>query len=264
MKRLDFKNKWVLVTGASSGLGYEMACQLAQHHQANLIISARRLEKLEALKTELEQTGVRVRVIPADLSDPADTDKLIDQCLTGEPLYAAILNAGTTYFGLHTELSDKQFEQILQTNVKSVVRITQALVKYFEYSGKEGAVMAVSSMAAMFPVPYQATYSGTKAFLMSFFNALSFELKNPALSLTVYAPGGIATEMTADEKFNKLKGWLMPVKQAAKEGIYALQHRKYNYVPGISNRIGQRFMKLLPRYVIVSILAKYYRRSLGE
>lgn len=263
MRQLDFKEKWILVTGASSGLGYEMAYQLAHHHGANLIISARRADKLNQLKVDLEaQAGVRVKVVIADLSIPTDVERLISESQHGQQLYAAILNAGVTYFGPHSELSQEKFDALVQTNITSVVRITSELVRSFEKSQSEGGIMIVSSMAALFPVPYQAAYSGTKAFLMSFVNALSHEIKNPKLSLTVFAPGGIATEMTADEKFNDLKAWLMPVSQAAKEGLYALKHRKFNYLPGLLNRVGSRFMKLLPKKLIIGILAKSYQRSL--
>lgn len=263
MRQLDFNNKWILVTGASSGLGYEMAYQLAHHHKANLIISARREDKLNALKACLEKEAhVQVKIIIADLSVPADVERLISESLNGQQLYGAILNAGVTYFGLHAELSQRKLESLLQTNVVSVVRITSELVKYFETSGAEGGIMIVSSMASLFPVPYQAAYSGSKAFLMGFANALVYEIKNPALSLSVFLPGGIATEMTAGESFNDLKGWLMPVSEAAKEGIYALQHRKYNYVPGLLNRVGGQLMKLLPKKLIVSLLAKSYKKSL--
>lgn len=263
MKALDFTNKWVLITGASSGLGYEMAYQLAHHHKANLIIAARRVDKLNQLKTELEQqAGVEVKVIVADLSFPNDIDRLIDESIKGQELYCAILNAGITYFGEHADLSQDEFDIILQTNVKSVVRITTELVKHFEETEEEGGILIVSSMAAIFPTPYQAIYSGTKSFVTSFANALSFEIKNPKLSLTIYSPGGIATEMTKGEKFNDLKKWLMPVNQAAKEGIYALKSRKFNYIPGILNRTGNRFMKLLPRKFIMKQLAKTYLKSL--
>src|SRR5690606_10171658 len=128
-----------------------------------------------------------------------------------------ILNAGITYFGEHAEMTKSEFDTLLQTNVKSVVHLTSELVRHFEESKKEGGIMVVSSMAAIFPTPYQAVYSGTKAFVMSFVNALALEIENPKLSLTVYAPGGIATEMTNGEKFSDLKKWLMPVNQAAKE-----------------------------------------------
>lgn len=263
MRALNFNKKWILVTGASSGLGYEMASQLAHRHQANLIIAARRADKLNQLKADLESSAnVAVRVIVADLSVPEDVERLIAESLNGQQLYGAILNAGVTHFGAHAELSQNNFEKLVQTNVISVVRITGELVKHFEQSGAEGGIMIVSSMAGIFPVPYQAAYSGTKAFLISFANALAHEIKSRALSLTVFAPGGIVTEMTATEEFNDLQSWLMPVSQAAKEGIHALKYRKFNYVPGALNRVGNVFMKFLPKKLIIGILAKTYQRSL--
>jgi short-subunit dehydrogenase len=265
VRALDFNKKWVLVTGASSGLGYEMAYQLAHHHHANLIIAARRADKLNQLKTELERDAdVQVKVIVSDLSVAEDVERLIADALNGQELYAAILNAGITHFGPHAELSRQDFERLLQTNVTSVVRITGELMKHFEQSGTEAGIMIVSSMAGIFPVPYQAAYSGTKSFLIGFANALAHEIKSPALSLTIFAPGGIVTEMTATEQFNDLQGWLMPVSQAAREGIYALKSRKFNYVPGALNRVGNVFMKLLPKKMIIGILARTYQRSLQK
>lgn len=263
MKALDFNNKWILITGASSGLGHEMAYQLAHYHKANLIIAARRADKLNQLKIDLEQqAGIQVKVIVADLSSPSDIDRLIDESIKEQELYCAILNAGITYFGKHTDLSQNRFDTLLQTNVKSVVHITSELVKHFEKTGKEGGVMVVSSMAALFPVPYQAVYSGTKAFVMNFVNALALEIKNSKFSLTVFVPGGIVTEMTEGEKFADLKKWLMPVDQAAKEAIFALRCRKFNYIPGTLNKVGNKFMRLLPRKFIIKQLAKTYLRSL--
>lgn len=263
MKRLQLHNQWVLVTGASSGLGQEMARQLAHIHKANLIIVARRQEKLEQLKTELEQSaGIQVKVIAADLSVLADVDRVIAQSLEGGQLYAAILNAGLTYFGRHTELPWERFESMLQTNVVGVLRLTSALVKHFETSGKEGGVMIVSSMAALYPVPYQAAYSATKAFLLSFGNALSHELRNKRFSVTVYAPAGIATEMTGGEAFSGLQSWLMPVSQAAGEGLQALIKRKYSHIPGRLNRLGSLFMHLLPKKFVAGRMSKIYYKSL--
>jgi short-subunit dehydrogenase len=263
MSKLQFKNKWVLVTGASSGLGLEMARQLAHQHQANLILLARRKDKLEQLKAELEKEAkVSVRVIVADLSNLADVDRAIDDILKDGQLYGAILNAGVTYFGRHSELPWEQFQTMLQTNVVSVVRITNRLMANFESTGNEGGILIVSSMAALFPVPYQSVYSGTKAFILSFASAVAHEIKNPNFSLTVYAPGGIVTEMTAGDNFHDLQGWLMPVDQAAKEGIYAFQTRKSVYVPGLLNRVGGFFMKLMPKKFITGKMSKVYERAL--
>jgi short-subunit dehydrogenase len=263
MKQLQLKNRWVLVTGASSGLGQQMARQLAYKHQANLIITARRADKLEQLKAELETAaGVQVKVIVADLSLIADADRLIAGSTADGNLYGAILNAGVTYFGRHTQLPWDTFNSLLQTNVVGVVRMTNALVKYFEQPEKEGGLMIVSSMAGVFPVPYQAAYSATKAFITAFGSALHYELTNPKFSITVYAPGGIATEMTENDKFGALRSWLMPVKQAAAEGLHAFITRKYNYVPGALNRLGNVFMNFLPKKFIAGKMSKIYLDSL--
>ncbi len=265
MSKLQFKNKWVLVTGASSGLGQEIARQLAHQHRANLILLARRKEKLNQLKAELEkEANVNVKVVVADLSNLKDVDRAIDEILKDGQLYAAILNAGVTYFGRHTELSWDQFETMLQTNVVSVVRFTNRLTEYFETAGKEGGLLIVSSMAGIFPVPYQSAYSGTKSFVLSFATALAHELKNPQFSLGVYAPGGIVTEMTAGDNFHDLKGWLMPVKVAAREGISALQYRKLTHVPGLMNRVGGFFMRLLPSGLIIGQMSKVYEKALSK
>jgi short-subunit dehydrogenase len=265
MKNLALNNKWILVTGASSGLGQEMARQLAQIHKANLIIAARRADKLEELKAELEKiAGIKVKVIVADLSIPEEADRVITESIANGNLYGAILNAGVTYFGRHTELPWDNFESILKTNVIGVVRMTNSLVKHFDKPGSVGGVMLVSSMAGFFPVPYQAAYSATKAFITAFGNALHNELQNPDFSITVFSPGGIATEMTDNSKFNDLKGWLMPVSEAAKEGIHAFITRKYNYVPGLLNRIGNVFMNFLPKKFISGKMSKVYLKSLTK
>src|ERR1700761_4784626 len=169
MGKLQFKDKWVLVTGASSGLGEEMARQLAAEHGANLILLARRKEKLERLKTELEnQAKVKVKTIIADLSRLEEMDKALDDILKDGLLYGAVLNAGVTHFGRHEELAWDDFETMLQTNVTAVVRMTNRLTDHFETTGNEGGLLIVSSMAAVIPIPYQAAYSGTKSFILSF------------------------------------------------------------------------------------------------
>jgi short-subunit dehydrogenase len=261
MGKLQFKDKWVLVTGASSGLGEEIARQLAYRHGANLILLARRQEKLEQLKTELEKQ-VQVRIVIADLSKQADVDRAMDDVLKDGQLYGAILNAGVTHFGRHEELSWDDFLTMLQTNVTAVVSMTNRLVNHFETTGNEGGLLIVSSMAAIFPIPYQAAYSGTKSFILSFATALTHELHNPRFSITVYTPGGIITEMTAGEKFNDLRSWLVPVQKAAKEAIFAFANRKLVYIPGFINRAGNIFMKFLPKKLMMNQMSKVYRKAL--
>jgi hypothetical protein len=260
MGKLQFSGKWVLVTGASSGLGEEIARQLAQKHNANLILLARRKEKLEQLKAELEGP-VKVKIIAADLTNLDEVDRALDEILqTG--LYGAVLNAGVTYFGPHEDLEWSDFETMLQTNVISTMRMTNRLVNHFEKTGNEGGLLLISSMAAVIPIPYQAAYSGTKSFILSFATALRHELKNKQFSITVYTPGGIVSEMTRGEKFNELRNWLMPVGQAAGEAVNAFIKRKHTYIPGFINKLGGFAIRFLPKRFILGRMSRVYGNSL--
>jgi short-subunit dehydrogenase len=265
MQPLTLKNKWILLTGASSGLGYEMACQLAYNSHTNLILLARRGEILENLKNKLEkEANVQVKILIGDLSKPDDVDRLTDQFLNNIDLYGAILNAGITYFGRNADITPKQFDDLLQINVISTVKMTNRIIDYFEKNNREGALMLVSSMAGIYPVPFQAAYSASKAFILSYGSSLSYEVKNPHFSITVYAPGGIETEMTANKKFEGLKKWLMPVKEAAREGIYAFRNRKHIHIPGFTNKIGYVLMKFLPRKFLSAKMGYVYLRALTQ
>lgn len=263
MRYLDFKDRWVLVTGASSGLGEEIARQLAAIHGANLILLARRRERLEALKEVLEhEAKIKVEVVVADLSNVDDVERITDEILKKRTLYAAILNAGVTYLGNHMELSRERFNQMVQTNIVSTTYMINALVCYFEKQQSEGGIMVVSSMAALFPTPYQAAYAGTKGFLLNFVSALSKELTSSKLSMTVFMPGGIATEMTAGERFNGLRAYLMSVEQVAKDGLNAFRKRKSTYIPGFFNRLSSKLSFLLPKDFIIKQMGRAYRKSL--
>jgi short-subunit dehydrogenase len=265
MASLQFENKWILVTGASSGLGYEMALQLSLIHKANVILVARRADKLQELKASIEsQSASKVKTITADLSNVEDIDKVIRLALEDNNLYGAILNAGITYFGAHKELEWSYFETMLQTNVTGMVRMTNQLTGYFEKTQLPGAIMVVSSMAAVLPTPYQAAYSGTKGFMLNFITALSHEVTNKNLSYTVYLPGGMQTEMTNNDKFSPLKSWLMPVKEAAAAGITAFRKRKATYVPGFTNKLGAFFSGIIPKGIIIKGMAKTYGNALKK
>jgi short-subunit dehydrogenase len=263
MQKMDYRGRWVLVTGASSGLGRELARYLARQHGANLMIVARRADRLEELKRQTElDAKVNVVSITADLSDLDDVERLIHQIKAGPQLYAAILNAGVTHFGAHHELEWGAFQRMLNTNVTSAVRLTTELVPYIEQGAPGGGLLFVSSMAGIFPVPYQTAYSGTKAFMVHYACGLWHELQGRNVSITTYAPGGIVTEMTGGERFVPLRRYLMPVAAAAMEGIEAFRRREYLHVPGLSNRWGANLARLLPRRLVTGWVAGTYRRAL--
>jgi len=264
MQKMDFRGRWVLVTGASSGLGREFARHLAKDRGANLVLVARRVDRLEELRQEAEKhAGVRAICLPADLSDLEDVERLIQRLKQGPQLYAAILNAGVTHFGAHSELEWGAFQRMLTTNVTSVVRLATELVPYIEQGAPGGGLLFVSSMAGIFPVPFQSAYSGTKAFMVHYACGLCHELQGRDVSITTFAPGGIVTEMTGGERFVPLRRFLMPVEVAAKEGLDAFTRRQYLHVPGLSNRVGAKFAQLLPRRLVDGWVAGTYRRALA-
>jgi short-subunit dehydrogenase len=263
MKPLELKNRWVLITGASSGLGREMARVLTRDHGANLIIVARREERLLELAAELQtQHGASVRVVAADLSQAEQADRVFAEATRDCELYGAILNAGVTHFGNWDELSWEDYQRMQALNVTSVVRLSTLLLPYLEKRGEHGGLMLVASMAGLMPIPYQTAYSATKAFLVNFGCGLHHEMLPRGVSVTTFVPGGIVTEMTDGDRFNDLRGWLMPVDRCAREAVRAFRERAYLHSPGMMMRLGSVVQRLLPQRFFIARLAGQYRRSL--
>jgi len=265
MKKMNFHKQWVLLTGASSGLGAAMARQLAAEYGARLILVARRNERIVALAQELrERHGSEVVTLCADLSETSEIDRVVTEALAGRELYAAVLNAGATHFGHHDELSWDDFERMLRLNIQGTARFLHLLLPHLEQSRNNGGILIVASMAGLGPVPYQSAYSGTKAFLVNYGCSLHHEMRDRGVTVTTFAPGGIATEMTEGSRFNDLRGWLMPVEPCARSALSGFARRKYLVIPGIVYRVGAVLTRLLPQYFVVRQVASQYRRSLSR
>lgn len=265
MKKMDFTSRWVLVTGASSGLGAEMAEQLAAKHGAHLILVARREDRLQELARRIqEQHSVQIKVIAADLGHPGEAARVFEEATRDVPVYAAILNAGTTHFGHHDELEWEAFEQMLQLNVMSTSRLLTSFLPYLEKRQEHGGVLVVASLAGLNPVAYQSAYSGTKAFLVNFACSLHHEMKTRGVTVSTFAPGGIATEMTVGERFNDLRGWLVPVGPCANAAIQGFKQRRYLTIPGFVYRWGSAITRLVPQNFLVGQVAGKYRHSLKK
>ena len=266
MRKLDVNSRWVVVTGASSGLGREIARDLARRHRANPILVARREDRLLELQCELEREyGVQSRVIVADLSKQQDVDRVFSASTQAQEVQAVVLNAGVTHFGFHNELAWDDLEAMIDTNVKSAVRLIHHFVPYMVDKDHGGAIMLITSMTGLIPVPFQTAYSSTKAFLTTFGLGLNHELADRNLSITTVAPGGIATEMSENTGLGAHFGdsiQIQPADFVARESVDAMLQRRYLHVPGRFNRLQLLLPRLFPRRLVGQVVASAYQRAL--
>ena len=270
MKRapVDFRGQWVLVTGASSGLGREMAKQLVQEHGANVIAVARRRDRLEALRDELTTGASLVHPLVADLATPADVTRLVAEATQLGDVRGVILNAGVTYYGHALEQDLEAFDKLLATNVTALVHLCQHFARYFQAKKSNGGVLLVSSMAGFAPLPYQAAYAATKAFVTSYGRSLAYELKGKGVDVSVFAPGGIATEMLElsglNRKFKAGDVGIMSAEECARLALDGFKKRRMLTVPGASNKLMAAGMKLAPNGVLLPAISKIYEGALPE
>ncbi|MBB5960288.1 hypothetical protein FHS29_006911 [Saccharothrix tamanrassetensis] len=191
---MDFNRQTVLVTGASAGIGSEFARQLARRG-ANLVLVARRQERLEELASHLcAAHGVQVHVIAADLSGQGVGTRLTEEVeRIGVTVTSVINNAGFATYGPFHEEDPERLRQEIAVNVTAVVDISRAFIGQLRARG-DGFLVNVASMAAYTPTPVMSVYGATKAFVLSFTEALWVESRGTGLRVMVLSPGATRTE----------------------------------------------------------------------
>ena len=177
MKKIDFNGKLVVVTGASSGIGREIAKDLAVRQGANLLVAARRQDHLEGLKTEIErQSGSRVQTFPLDLGSPDAPQTLFRKATSLGTVFGLVNCAGATFYGKTFEAPPERYDQIVALNFVSVMKASMLFVSYFLGKG-EGALLNVTSSAGLVPCPYQNVYGATKHAIQEFTEVLAWEYR---------------------------------------------------------------------------------------
>jgi uncharacterized protein len=186
---------YALITGASSGLGVSLARIFAEH-KTNLVLVARRADKLEAVANELRATGVKVEIIAADLAAPAAAAEICAE-LERRQITIEILvnNAGVGSTGKYWELPVTGEVAQMQLNVIALAELTHRLLPAM-VAKRKGRILNIGSTAGFQPGPYMATYYATKAFVSSFTEALAAELRGSGVTATVSCPGAFASEFS--------------------------------------------------------------------
>jgi uncharacterized protein len=268
-RSLSLAGRYVVITGASSGLGREMARVIARDYRGHVVAVARRADRLTELARELkERWGATAVPLVADLTRAADVERCFAEATTGRSIHGVVLNAGVTFYGQALSQSAASLETLLATNTAAPVRLAQLFGRYLVAQGEAGGMLLVSSMAGLVPMPYQAVYGGTKALVTSFGLALRQELRASGVSVSVFAPGGIATEMLdlsgLSAKFAPDGPGMMTAEACAGAAMRALVARRALVVPGAMNRVTAWLMSSLPRSWVVPIVARLYCQSSTE
>jgi uncharacterized protein len=256
---------YTLITGASSGIGLELAKQFAKNKH-DLILVARRKEKLDALAQELSDTyKIRVETIEMDLSLPGAAKEVYEEVLSKQlDVDVLVNNAGFGDHGFFTDTDlDKELNMI-DLNVKTLV----ALTKYFVLPMKKrgtGYILNVASTAAFQPGPVMSIYFATKAFVLSFSEAIANELAPQGIFVTALCPGATKTEFE-DRAFGDSSFFskTMSAEEVAKIGYNALLKKKRVIIPGFGNKLLAFTVRFSPRKLVTALTRKMFSDPGGK
>jgi short-subunit dehydrogenase len=250
-----------LVTGASAGIGRELAKLLAADGY-DLVLVARRADELHALAGELSKAhGITAHVLPADLADPAASGKLFDE-VTAKGLTVEVLvnNAGFGLLGPFAAADLGRTLALVQVNVVALTHLTGLFLPGM-VQRRRGRVLNVGSTAAFQPGPLMAVYYATKAYVLSFSEALSKELEGTGVTVTCLCPGPTTTEFggvsgMAETVFFRGPN-VMAVGPVAAAGYRGLMRGKRLVVPGLMNRLLVTAGRFVPRGVLLGIVKRF-------
>jgi hypothetical protein len=240
-----------LITGASSGIGLEIARILSRDH--DVVLAARSESALQALATEL---GSNARVVVADLSEPAGAGKLAADVPEVDVL---VNNAGFGDFGDFATASPERLDQMIEVNVGSVTRLSRVYLPAMLQRGS-GRIMNVASTAAFQPGPLMAVYYATKAYVLSFSEALAEETRGTGVTVTALCPGPTTSGFQAGaamEESKLVKGRKLATSASvAAFGVRAMQRGDVVAVPGFQNKLLAASVRFSPRPVIRRVVHK--------
>jgi uncharacterized protein len=255
-------NKTALITGGSTGIGFELAKCFAAHGH-DVILVARHGDALEAAAGKIEgKYGVKAAALAFDLADRDSPQKLFDAIVAdGVQIDFLVNNAG---FGLHGEFADTDLEReldMIQVNVAATVQLTKLFLPAM-IKRKEGRIMNVASTAAFYPGPFAAIYYATKAFVLSFSEAIAEELSNTGVTVTALCPGPTATNFAERAGSGDTRLFtpaaVATADDVARFGYSAMMRGRRVAIPGMGNKILLQADRFAPRRLVTMITRKIH------
>jgi len=249
-----------LVTGASSGIGLDLA-RIYASNGYDLIISARRLDRLEALAAELESVS-RVTIVDCDLGatgGPASLYRAVKEL--GLDVAVLVNNAGIISNGPFAQASSDELKDLINLNVRALTELTHLFLPRMLERGY-GRILNVASVASFQPVPGLAVYAASKAFVLSFTEALSEELRGTGVTVTALCPGPTKTEMAdALQGVEGVELFLASSRSVAREGFDACEAGQVIRVPGVFNQALVAWSRYQPRWLVRAVSGFTARNS---
>ena len=247
-----------LITGASSGLGARFAHILARE-KWDLVITGRRLDRLEALRDEIEQQyGVSVRAVCQDLSKRDSAQQLFDQVQeSGDLVRVLVNNAGLGHYGPMMDQSAESVEAIVQINLASVTRLTRLFAGRMKAAGG-GYILQNASFSGLVAVPRYSIYAATKSYVVSMGLSLRYELRRSGVHLTVLCPGFTTSEffgVAGIEMTRLMRPLMLDPQKVAEAGISGLFRDRALIVPGAIYKVFAAILRVLPRSMACALAA---------
>jgi uncharacterized protein len=256
-------NQTALITGASGGIGYELALLFAKD-SFDCILIARSQDKLKELAARLEsEHRVKTLVIAKDLSRPSAVDEIYEEVTaTSMPVDVLVNNAGFPVFGLFVE-TDLQVEfEMLQVNVIALTALTKLFVRGM-VERRSGRVLNLASTAAFEPGPLMAVYYASKAYVLSFSEALANELRGTGVTVTALCPGPTRTgfqKRGVMEDSRLVQGQIADARSVALAGYRGLMAGKTVVIPGFTNKLVPWIVRVSPRGVVAGVVRRMQDR----
>jgi len=249
--------KTAVITGASGGIGLELAHVFAENGY-NLILIARSKASLETIKLLLEgRHKIAVKLIVKDLCAPTASKEVFEEC-SADVVEVLVNNAG---FGLQGQFTEQDYEEeinMVRLNVLALTELTHLFANKMLKQGKKGYILNVASTAAFMPGPLLSVYYATKAYVLSFSEALHVELKEKNIVVSVLCPGATSTDFARRAGMLKTKlfknGIVMDAKTVAKIGYKGLMRGKRVIITGFVNKLLVASVKFVPRALLLKVV----------
>jgi short-subunit dehydrogenase len=253
-----------LITGASVGIGHELARQVARGGY-NLVLVARNADKLKAVADEMRTLGVQADYVISDLAQPsAPLGLFADLRNRGVTIDVLVNNAGFGALGPFDELDPQRQLDMIQVNVTAVVELTHLFLQGM-IARNAGGILNVASTAAFQPGPHMAIYYASKAFVLSFSEAIAEELKRTNITVSALCPGPTESEFRSRAKMDDspvFRSKFIPTMSAAdvaRAGYQAFRKGKRIVIPGIVNKLAVQSNRIAPRRAVTKVAGKINR-----